>query len=384
MEIVVGPKSVATGVQLAACSFVEQARKLPFGCDRLLLCTTPSGACAQNFSLDSGAHALFLRSRGVIDPGTYVGSITITAREDTKGYTSPAITLYKTASGPRFFGVVAILLGVVLAWTATSFARTRLARDQALLPAAFLSSQLTGLQKVIAGAPSPYHDKVIATESKIEELLNLLKEAYLDGRNFLPPRFPDPTGRTTVDGAGYTAHINKISDAVALLTLIVRTGFVQVWAQWQKGMPSGGEADIGDAVRDIDALSTESPSPTLDSARQRISVRLKDLDAKLHPKKESLRQTDSNTPPTTAPALSFERLSFQLTHIEVSVWLVWLLVTCVSGSAALVFSNLGFGAPLDYVLCFLWGFGLPAAGQQLLQISASSVSQALGVSVLKT
>jgi hypothetical protein len=158
---------------------------------------------------------------------------------------------------------------------------------------------------------------------------------------------------------------------------------MQTWAQWQEGMPPEGEAAIGDAVRDIDALAAESPLPTLDSARQRISSRLKELDGKLHPKKESFRKTDSNTPPTTAPALSFERLSLQLTHVEVSVWLVWLLVTCVSGSAALVFSNLGFGAPLDYVLCFLWGFGLPAAGQQLTQTSAGSASQALGVSVLK-
>jgi hypothetical protein len=31
----------------------------------------------------------------------------------------------------------------------------------------------------------------------------------------------------------------------------------------------------------------------------------------------------------------------------------------------LIIPNAGFGVPMDFVLCLLWGFGLPIAGQQL-------------------
>jgi len=55
--------------------------------------------------------------------------------------------------------------------------------------------------------------------------------------------------------------------------------------------------------------------------------------------------------------------------------------TCHREKSGLVFSNLGFGVPMDYVYCFFWGLGLPSAGQQLTQMAAGSVTTALRVTI---
>jgi hypothetical protein len=384
IEIVVGSTQGATDVRLTACSFIEQSTKKPLGCDRLQLCDQPKGECAQGLKLQTGASSLFLRGAEGIGPGTYVGSLIITSKEDPKGYTSPAITLYQTTPDRRFLGVLAILVGVSIAWWVTSYARTRVARDQSLLPAALLSRQLTELRTTLDASPARYHNRTGATRAGIEDLLGRLTETYLDSRNFLPPRFPNPFGGTAVDSAGYKNHIESLNGTVALLTLIIRQGLVPAWAPWQPGLPNAAETAIDTAVHDIDALAALAPLPSLDAARQQINADLAALGNALHPPAPGAMALAAAAQQGTTPPLSFERLSVGLANLEMSVWVVWFLVTGLAGSAALVFSNLGFGTPLDYVQCLLWGFGIPAAGQQLLQASVSSVSQAVGVSILKS
>jgi hypothetical protein len=383
IEIMVGAVP-ATEVKLAVCSFVEQSTKTPLGCDRLQLCPQPAGDCTPVPQLNSGAHPLFLRGTGSIDPGTYLGSLTITSKEDPKGYTSPAITLYQTTPGRRFLGVLAILFGVALAWWVTSYARSRVARDQALLPAALLSTQLVELRARLDASPARYRDRTAETRAAIQDLLDLLTEAYLEGRNFIPPRFPNPFGGTAVDGAGYKNHIEALNSTVALLALIVRQGLVPAWTPWQPGLPDALQTAIDTAVHDIDALAALAPLPSLDAARQRIDAALAALNNALHPPAPGAVAFAAAAQGGAPPPLSFERLSVGLANLELSVWAVWFLVTGLAGSAALVFSNLGFGTPLDYVQCLLWGFGIPAAGQQLLQASVGSVSQAVGVSIVKS
>jgi hypothetical protein len=374
----------ATEVRLAVCSFVEQSTKTPLGCDRLKLCREPAGGCAQDLQLKPGANPLFLRATGSIGPGTYLGSLTITAKEDPKGYTSPAITLYQTTPRRRLLGVLAILFGVALAWWVTSYARGRVARGQALLPAALLTTQVVELRTSLDASPARYRDRTAATRAAIQDLLGRLTEAYLDGRNFIPPRFPNPFGGTAADSAGYKNHIEALNGTVALLALIVRHGLASAWTPWQPGLPAALQTAIDTAVHDIDDLAALAPLPSLDAARQRIDAALAILDHALHPPAPGAAGFAAGGQGGAPPPLSFERLSVGLANLELSVWAVWFLVTGLAGTAALVFSNLGFGTPLDYVQCLLWGFGIPAAGQQLLQASVGSVSQAVGVSIVKS
>jgi hypothetical protein len=384
IQIIVGAVP-ATEVRLAVCSFIEQSTKTPLGCDRLQLCPQPAGDCAPVPQLDPGAHPLFLRGTGSIGPGTYLGSLTITSKEDPKGSTSPAITLYQTTPGRRFFGVLAILFGVALAWWVTSYARGRVARDQALLPAALLSTPLVELRTQLDASPARYCDRTAATRAAIQDLLGRLTAAYLEIHGFIPPRFPNPFGGAAVDSAGYKNHLEALNSTVALLALIVRQGLVPAWTPWQPGLADALQTAIDTAVHDIDALAALAPLPSLDAARQRIDAALATLNNALHPPGPPGAMAFAAVAPGGAPPpLSYERLSVGLANLELSVWAVWFLVTGLAGSAALVFSNLGFGTPLDYVQCLLWGFGIPAAGQQLLQASVGSVSQAVGVSIVKS
>ena len=378
IAIAVGPVP-ATDVTLASCGFVEQSTKKPLGCDRLKLCTTSSDTCTPLPTLSSGVHSLFLRAEGAIDPGIYQGSFNVSAREIPQGSTLSPITLYSTSLTYQIWGVVFLLIGVALAWFVTSFARTRIARDQALLPVAMLRAQLDDLMATLAGAPQAYRQETSQTESAIQNLKAKLTDAALS--NFLPPRSPLPFG-SSGDAGGLKALLESLNGPVAQLTAIVREGLVPAWKNWQPGMAPAAEAAIGAAVHDIDALST-TPGLTLEQVRDRIHVRLDALNRVLHPAPLAAILPPIPARPSSPP-LSFERLSLDIARLSSSVWIIWFLITGLTGSAALVFSNLGFGVPMDYVQCLLWGFGIPAAGQTLTQITAGSVSTALGVSIVKS
>lgn len=70
-----------------------------------------------------------------------------------------------------------------------------------------------------------------------------------------------------------------------------------------------------------------------------------------------------------------EILRVDIARLGVLSWLFIFLATTGAGAYILVFSgaNAGFGTPLDYLLCLLWGLGLPA-GAQLMNATTSTIS----------
>ena len=61
--------------------------------------------------------------------------------------------------------------------------------------------------------------------------------------------------------------------------------------------------------------------------------------------------------------------------------LAWALLgarTATAGTYMLILTNPGFGTPLDFFTCFLWGAGLPA-GATLATANTSTVSTALSI-----
>ena len=72
-----------------------------------------------------------------------------------------------------------------------------------------------------------------------------------------------------------------------------------------------------------------------------------------------------------------------LSIVSIVVLLVWVGVTLITGVMAMVLSKAGFGTPSDYLLCLLWGFGLPVAGTQLNQLTATGIGPKLGITLPK-
>ena len=92
---------------------------------------------------------------------------------------------------------------------------------------------------------------------------------------------------------------------------------------------------------------------------------------------DSERDRAASRPPTV------QQLNVDLRLLGLSMWVVWGLVTWVVGIGALLATNYGFGVGADYIKCFLWGLGVQTAGQQLQQLTPSSVSTAFSVTLPK-
>lgn len=86
--------------------------------------------------------------------------------------------------------------------------------------------------------------------------------------------------------------------------------------------------------------------------------------------------------PMAAPAAArdpgSQHLLLETAAANSLVWLGMLALTWAIGLFVLVLNNPGFGVPMDFLYCLIWGFGLPAAGQQLTGTSAAT---AIGITL---
>jgi len=74
-------------------------------------------------------------------------------------------------------------------------------------------------------------------------------------------------------------------------------------------------------------------------------------------------------------------LLIEMRLIAIVSWIIWSVLTVLIGVMVLIVASPGFGTPMDYFRCALWGFGLPVAGQALLQITPGSLSTRLGITL---
>jgi hypothetical protein len=379
--IAVGPVP-ATGVKLSASNIIEQATKVPLGVNDLRLCRNADGDCDTNLSLDANSpNPLFLRVEETFNqPGSFQGTLTIAASQKPEGDTLN-VTIYQTSTTRRFWGIVAILAGVLAAWLVTVYGRNRLARDQLLAPAALIREKLLELQKTLHTAPMQFKSDTHQTGTKIDGLLDKLTERSLDSKNYLPPRVPMPY-TSTLQAEAYKTFLESLNDPVLLLTALAKEGMVPAWAQFKPGMTSAAQSAIATAVSTVDALASVTPTPSVSQAQVQIQAALRRLDQELHASAQPAALAASSVRDAESP-LTYNQIRMEIERISWSVWGVWLFLTCIVGSYLLVFQNLGFGNASDYVLCLLWGFGLPTAGQQLTQLTSSSATTALGISIAR-
>ena len=271
-----------------------------------------------------------------------------------------------------------ILFGVFLAWWSKVWARARVDRDQALVPAVVMRTQLTALQQVIDQLPQGYRAALTNISAALTTLLGELSDATLDAHQFVPPKFPSPWG-FNADSAGYKAYLEARNPRVQLLTALVRQGVVPAVAEDNGTLTAPQKAFVTGAVGNIDRIVTTAPLPTADQALAAIQPILTNLHTQLYPP-VAPAPAPAPAPPPTAPQ-DYERLAIEMNTISKGVWLIYGILTTLAGLVVLILNNPGFGVPVDFIFAFFWGFGLPTT---VAALTPSSAATALSISVAKS
>ena len=308
------------------------------------------------------------------EKGKFQGTVNIASHQKPEG-DSVTLTVYQSACW--FWGALLIGLGCVLALLVKIIAPARLQRAQELLPALLLREQVVAAQKDLEGLAPNQIAKVKALKTELGGLAVVLEEKTLDGRGYLTPKVPLPW-QTAPRTAEYKKFLEDTSARLSVLIVVLRHGILPAGALERPGMPANEVALIEKALNDLDLIPNAQPAPSVEQARARAIERFQKLENDL----AQVRGFKAPPQPAPPPAgLSVERVLFEVQQMSLAVWLFWVVLTMGIGVAVLVFNKAEFGVPMDYLYCFLWGFGLPLAGQQL---GPSSATAALGISLPKT
>lgn len=359
LGVVEGP---AKGIRLAFCRLDGP---MPFDCSQLQLCVDSPNDCKSAIDLPKGRSTLFLKLKDEFhQPGTYDGNVFLIADTRPESETLPLKISY-TSWPWQLLGIACILLGVVLGWFVTVYARARILRDRALFAVAALGQTAQKLRQDLDGLPSGYAGNVHATKKALDDLLASLSPSALDGQGFLPTVFGGAG-----DAAAYQIFLTGVGDRLAMLKVIVG-GMITALTIPVTSTPADPDPH-GRALMALDNLDANIQPPSADLARTQVQQTLATL---VPPVPPAARMAAPPAPPTP------ESLRIDIERLGWASWIAWLVITVVVGYLAQV-DKAGFGAPADFFVCLLWGLGLPAAGQQLTQLMPSTIASTLKVPVI--
>jgi hypothetical protein len=364
----------ADPVRLVSATLLEEKTRRAFDPKGLKLCPDDADCAGAAFRLEAN-NSYRLTVRRISDagpaPGEYVGSIVV-AGGGAEAKTFP-LRVHVTGFWWKFLGLLLILAGVAGALLTTVFIRHRLMRAHRLWPAALLTEQLTSVRNRLDAHPTVGD----ASRARVEALLEELSEARLEARRFVPPRIPAPWSASTQDtAAAYQTFLDGVA-AWATVLAVISSGFSAVEAE-EAREPPPDPAKVATVLAAIDALSSGPVAPTEEAARTAVAQQLASLRAPggaraLRAGLAGLRRLEAARP------LSLRQVRSEAAALSLTGWAITALLSVLAGFLALVLMNPAFGQGSDLIACLLWGFGVPLAGQQLSQLSTSSVTRALGV-----
>ncbi len=324
--------------------------------------------------------------KGFTTVGTFTGSLFF----DTDPFTDTqpiTLTVQQTYLRWQAVGVVIIFVGVAVAWLVTIFARSRIARDQALMPALLLQERLQALQTIEAAFPEVLKEKTTASAGAITTLIESLNTDALDRQNFLPPAIPafGPSATKTTE---YQTFLTTVSTKAGDLDIIVSEGLKLLSVRWKQGMDPADLADLEQAFGTIDGISGNL---LLDpqALRTLVNAALAAFNNAHQSRVNAARALGVNVQAETIQPAAQGQKSFVAVRLEVQTvtwlfWLVWGLLSVVIGTTVLILPAPGFGSITDFVRCFLWGFGLPVAGNSIQSLTMGSLNTQLGVSIARS
>lgn len=366
--IVTAKDSPATGLVISSANLIEQTTKQAITARDLRLCRDER--CTAQGSIDLAANVptplLLCLARSF--HGNYHGNVAVACLQKPDG--EPILQNIDTSSFLlKSVGVLAIGLGVCLAWWGKIWARARLERDQALMAAVVMRTQLRALEEVLRELRAPYRTTVANLLAAIKALLEELEDSVLDQRKFVPPKFPNPYGYS-VDAAAYKAYLEDRNPKIQLLSTLIRQGVVPAEAEDNGTLTAAQQAQVHAAISDIDRMSIRVPVPTADQALLQVQGLLTNLHLTLYPPAPGAPPQAPAVP--VSPMREYEVLSLEMQSISKGIWLLYGVLTALSGLVFLILSNPGYGVSVDLVFAFFWGFGLPTTIGALTPGSAAT------------
>jgi hypothetical protein len=369
----VTPKdSVATDVKVSA-ALVEQTTKGAITGDKLRLCTG-SEACKDDKPIEllpANVPTQLMLCTTETFHGTFTGPVNLVARQKPEGEAILQKVQFSSFLA-KFLGFILIVLGVGIAWLAKVYARARLERDQALLPAIEMRAQLESLKGTLESIKKEYASLCVNVPNLITRLLLELSTDELDRQQLIPPKFPPPFVPPKDNSAAYKKYLEDRNPQLQLVATLIKEGIAKAAAKDTGSISPELREKIKKAVTDIDAIANISPLPTPSVALNLIQPILRTLEP---PGPEG----DVEAP--LSAAQEFKVVSLEIETISKAVWTLYALLTALAGLAVLILNNPGFGTPIDFVLAFFWGFALPTTVQAL---TPGSVATALNISIART
>ncbi len=376
ISVAVGP-SAAHQVTVLQSGLLEHNIKTRIAASGLHVCLNATSECGRDerFDLAPGsAHELWLW--GVTDIGRFEGSVTLAALEKPEG-DQVVMTVYSSTLPRQVGGVIVIFASVVLTWFATAFLRNRLNRDQLLAPVSLAAETLTSLRERID------KDGLAASTSWVKAKLDAIEAALQTSRleaHGLPARLPSFIGTNPSAASELKAYVQPALDWLAALQVIVVNG-LDYLAHAPATLPGGNRAlSREQAVSQVDALADADAAPPMETLIARLTAIRSQFDQLQAPASTSVATVAVALAPPIGSVRSAATLETRIERLSGLGWLFTSLATTLVGAYVLVFgpNATGFGTLLDYLVCAIWGIGLPA-GTQLMSATAGSVSTTLNV-----
>ena len=324
----------------------------------------------------NNTHTIHLAAASTLDiPGQFEGVLQLYADGAAAAQSLP-LTVYVTNKKRRVGGFLLILSGIAVAWYVSVFFKVRAARIAGLLPAARLREAVDALASRIDAATKATEVTFDTIGAAIKALKDELSDTTITLEGFVPGPIPSPFGSSGPNRQDYKAYLDARAGRIARLTLIERSGIACIIGHW--GSIAGREDDVRPFLHDLDAVATQTDAAQV---KARVDATIQTFNQVLEEVRTSRSavQSTSDQIATQAESLSTEALAVELTSISVIVWLIWAVVTAVTGWGALILSNPGFGTSMDLLQCLLWGLGVQVAGQQLQQLSPATVASSFRI-----
>jgi hypothetical protein len=313
----------------------------------------------------------------IVPNGIFTGNVFI----DTEPFTDTKtlqLTIQHTTPTAKTLGVIGILVGVIVAWVVTVFARSRINRDQALLPVAVLEQKLEAISQDLGSIPKALQDFVPDTQKALTAVVADLKTSNLDNLQLLPPSLPAISPSTT-QAAALQAFLQAKSQVVDNLDVIV-TGIKAAGELAVSSLPAARLETLKTLVSSIDQLSASLPQSS-DSLRTKIQTQFNTWNAA--PQAQGANGAPQLLAMPDGSPLNALHIRMEIQSITLLFWAAWGVLSVIAGFIILVMPAAGFGTVADYLRCSLWGFGLPVAGQGLQTLTMSSLNTQLGVTLPK-
>jgi hypothetical protein len=378
----------ATGLKAGSSEFIEQGSKRTLADGQLALCANPAPCTGDKMTLRPPGGQVWLAPR--VDPasgaaprlwpGKYEGVVSL-ASEDKPAGEQANLTIYVTHWPWQVLGFLLIALGIAVAWYCTTLLRHWLARAQMLTVPVELRARIDALTETIAvleraAAPLP------GIRNKLRQLDDALSDDHLE-RNGLPAQLPLPWSMppASADFDAFRKHLTGLAAWLAALQQIVESGLAglverrNVWTQKPHAAFGPDQATVFDnSFKALDQIATRTDLPDPAALTAQIQLHVQTFQDCLAP------HTLTGVPrtPLTVEHRTPKQLRMRIALGGLLAWGFIGMVTALAGLHVLIFSNPGFGTPMDLLGCVLWGLGLPAA-TLLASATTSSIASTLNV-----